>query len=91
MRGNNQGLIKLVTNAIPRRILSPPPVVCSTSNVSTLLDGNGHLGMLVLKRAVDIAAQKAVQSGVGVVGTINTARCGHRHEGSSAPFRCPYD
>lgn len=78
LRDNNQGLIKIVTDAIPQRSRRGKPTVKNTSPSSALIDGRGHLGIVVLDRAAKLAANMAAAGGVGVVGTVNTARyCAH--------------
>jgi LDH2 family malate/lactate/ureidoglycolate dehydrogenase len=46
--------------------------VVKDTKLSALLDGGRNAGMVALKRAVDIAIEKAGTHGVGIVGTNNT-------------------
>ncbi|RYG61884.1 hypothetical protein EON64_18290, partial [archaeon] len=68
LRGNNQGIIKLVAGA-----LAPDPAqrdikIVYETPVSARLDGGQRIGMVVVSRAVEIAIQKAKTTGISIVG-----------------------
>ncbi|MCY3835913.1 MAG: Ldh family oxidoreductase [Anaerolineaceae bacterium] len=73
LRGNNQGIIKLIGAGIPRDAASGPIHVEHETALSARLDGSRQHGMLVLNHAVDLALEKAKASGFGIVGSHNTA------------------
>lgn len=66
-RGNNQGIVKLTNPAIERKTTGPIEVIKETK-VSALLDGKQNNAMLVATKAADIAAAKAKEHGIAVVG-----------------------
>jgi len=75
LRGNNQGIIKLITGA-----LSPTGDPSSngvkqvfSSPVSAKLDGGQQCGMVVLSNGVDLAIEKAKISGISIIGCSNYA------------------
>jgi LDH2 family malate/lactate/ureidoglycolate dehydrogenase len=67
-----QGIIKMTGEEPLQCIIAKHPVkVERETAVSALLDGGGNLGMVVADRAVEIAAKKAKESGMAVVGSHN--------------------
>jgi LDH2 family malate/lactate/ureidoglycolate dehydrogenase len=72
LRGNNQGIVKLIPPGMPKDPNARPVQVVKDTKLSALLDGGRNAGMVALKRAVDIAIEKAGTHGVGIVGTNNT-------------------
>lgn len=73
LRGNNQGIVKLVGQGMPRHAEAGEIVVEHETPLSTRLNGHQVQGMVVVSRATDLAIQKAKSSGFGMVGTYNTA------------------
>lgn len=68
LRGNNQGIIKIVTGAlIPHASCSDIKTVFETP-VSAKLDGGQRIGMVVVYNAVEVAISKAKVSGIAIVG-----------------------
>lgn len=72
LRGNNQGVVKLIGNGIPKREGATTPSVVKETPVSALINGNKTHAMLVMNQITDKAIEKAEQSGVGIVGNFNT-------------------
>ncbi len=74
LRGNNQGVVKLIGAGIPKSS-TKASVVEKESPVSAFVNGNQNHAMLVVNQGVDIAISKAKMSGIGVVGVngINTS------------------
>jgi len=72
LRGNNQGLIKLVAGTLAPRPATEIKVTRETG-VSALIDGGQRVGMVIMRQAVDIAISKAKTSGISVVGVTNYA------------------
>lgn len=72
LRGNNQGVVKLINAGIPRDAEGKPPVAVKETPVSALLDGNRTHAMLVMDEATNIAIAKAQQSGIAIVGNFNS-------------------
>lgn len=73
LRGNNQGIVKLIGKGIPKRDNAKPPKVVRETPVSALFDGNATHAMLVLQKVTDTAIEKAKKTGVGIVGNFNTS------------------
>jgi LDH2 family malate/lactate/ureidoglycolate dehydrogenase len=73
LRGNNQGIVKLIGKGIPRRPEGQTPVVVKDTPVSALVDGNKTHAMVVMDQLVDIAIDKAQKSGIGMAGNFNTS------------------
>lgn len=72
LRGNNQGVVKLIGNGIPKRENAGTPRTVKETQVSALIDGNNTHAIIVMDQVTDLAIKKAKQSGVGIVGNFNT-------------------
>eukprot|EP00899_Mesostigma_viride_P015494 jgi/Mesvir1/23946/Mv10717-RA.1 len=72
LRGNNQGIIKVVSNGVNRDPKARPIAVEHETRLSARLDGGGNPGMVVVHRAVELAVDKAARNGFGIVGTHGT-------------------
>ncbi|MBI2357009.1 Ldh family oxidoreductase [Candidatus Dojkabacteria bacterium] len=73
MRGNNQGIVKLIGKGIPRNTEGKPFEVVKDTPVSALVNGNFTHAMVVMNAIADIAIEKAKTSGIAIVGNYNTA------------------
>lgn len=73
LRGNNQGIVKLIGKGIPRRPEGQPPIIVKDTPVSALVDGNKTHAMIVMDQLVDIVIEKAKKSGIGLAGNFNTS------------------
>jgi len=73
LRGNNQGIVKLVGKGIPKDERAGTVTTTKETKLSVLLDGSHNQGMVVMKVAVDRAVKKAKKYGFGIVGIFNTA------------------
>ena len=73
LRGNNQGLVKLIGPGIPKSPEARPIEVVRDTPMSAVIDGHQQMAMLVLVRAVEMAVAKAADHGFGIVGTNNTS------------------
>ncbi|MFA5776723.1 MAG: Ldh family oxidoreductase [Patescibacteria group bacterium] len=72
LRGNNQGVVKLIGKGIPKSPQAGEITVIKETKLSILLDGNHNMGMLVMKQAMEKALKKAKRYGFGIAGTFNT-------------------
>lgn len=72
LRGNNQGLIKLIGKGIPKSPDAGKIVVTKETKLSGLIDGAKNMGMIAMKMAMGMAIAKAKEHGFGIVGTFNT-------------------
>ncbi len=72
LRGNNQGIVKLIGAGMPRDKSAKPVSAIKETKLSALLDGGRNSGMVVLTHATSLALQKAREHGIAIVGTNNT-------------------
>src|SRR5260221_1175587 len=72
LRGNNQGIVKLIGKGIPKREKADTPRIVKETPVSALFDGNKTHAMVVMELVTKTAIAKAKKSGVGIVGNFNT-------------------
>jgi LDH2 family malate/lactate/ureidoglycolate dehydrogenase len=75
LRGNNQGIVKLIGNGIPKSVeVAPIEVVKETKN-SAFLNAHQTHAMVAISRASEIAMKKAKENGIAIVGVngINTS------------------
>ncbi len=73
LRGNNQGLIKLVGQTFLKNLDSKPLEVLKETKLSIILNGNQSPAMIVMKNAMDGVIKKALEHGFGIAGTNNTS------------------
>ena len=71
LRNNNQGIVKLLAGALYPNPTATDIKIEMDSPVSCKLNGGQQIGMVVVKRSMDIAIAKAKQSGLCVVGCNN--------------------
>lgn len=71
LRGNNQGVVKLIGKGIPRREKGATPKIVKETPVSALIDGNATHAMVVINLVTETAIDKAKKSGIGIVGNFN--------------------
>ncbi|MBI4163914.1 MAG: Ldh family oxidoreductase [Candidatus Aenigmarchaeota archaeon] len=72
LRGNNQGVVKLIGKGLPKNPNETEIKIEKETKLSAKLDGGQHMGMIVMKKALEIALAKAKEHGFGIVGTHNT-------------------
>ena len=72
LRGNNQGLVKLIGQGIPKDPRASAIRFIKETRFSVLLDGAYNMAIIVANRAVQIALGKAAEHGFGMVGANNT-------------------
>lgn len=72
LRGNNQGIVKLIGNGIPKRSVAVPTSLDKETDVSALVNGGKNHAMLVMDYVTDLAITKAKKSGIAIVGNYNT-------------------
>lgn len=72
LRGNNQGVVKLIGSGIPRRENVEAPSIEKETGVSALVSGNNTHAMIVMDKLVDLAVSKAKENGVGIAGNYNS-------------------
>jgi LDH2 family malate/lactate/ureidoglycolate dehydrogenase len=72
LRGNNQGVVKLIGKGIPRDPSAGEIVIEKETPLSARINGNRNHAMVVVHKALEIVAEKAEKSGFGIAGTFNT-------------------
>ena len=69
LRGNNQNVIKLLGAGMPADPDAGAIQIVKDTKLSALIDGGWNQGMVVVKRATELAVEKAKAHGFGIVGT----------------------
>lgn len=72
LRGNNQGVAKLIGKGIPRDPNAREIVIEKETPISARINGNRNHAMVVVKKALEIVIEKATKNGFGIAGTFNT-------------------
>ncbi|MBL8163585.1 MAG: Ldh family oxidoreductase [Anaerolineae bacterium] len=72
MRGNNQGIVKLIGAGLPRNPNCRPPSIVHQTPISARIDGGGSIGMVVAHYALTVALEHAREQGFALVGTFNS-------------------
>lgn len=72
LRGNNQGVAKLIGKGIPRDPQAGEIVIEKQTPISARINGNRNHAMIVVKKALEIVLDKARKNGFGIAGTFNT-------------------
>ncbi len=72
LRGNNQGLVKLIGKGIPKSPKAGLISITKETKLSAMIDGSNNMGMIAMKQAMEMAVAKAREHGFGIVGTFNT-------------------
>lgn len=72
LRGNNQGMVKLIGKGIPKNPAAGTIIIEKETKLSARINGGHNPGAVVIRKAVDIAIAKAREHGIGIVGTNNT-------------------
>ena len=72
LRGNNQGVVKLIGKGIPMDPGAGEIAVELETPISARINGNRNHAMVVVRKAMDIVVDKAKKSGFGIAGTFNT-------------------
>jgi len=73
LRGNNQGVVKLIGPGIPKNKQASEIHIEKETPVSARINGNQNQAMLVVSKALEVVLKKVESSGFGIVGTFNTA------------------
>lgn len=72
LRGNNQGVVKLIGKGIPRDPAAGEIAIEKETPISARINGNRNHAMVVVRKALEIVAEKAGKSGFAIAGTFNT-------------------
>ncbi len=71
LRGNNQGIIKLIGRGIPKSQHAKKPTLEKETGSTALINCNSTMEALVMKEAVSMVVEKAEKQGIAIVGTHN--------------------
>lgn len=72
LRDNNHGVVKLINKDFAKDKRAGKIKILKETKTSVLLDGNYNNGMVVMKKAMEIALKKVKVSDFAIVGTNNT-------------------
>lgn len=72
LRGNNQGIVKLIGKGIPKNPEASEIKILRERKASVLLDGAKNFGMIPMKKATEMAIERAKEFGIAIVGLTNT-------------------
>ena len=72
LRGNNQGMVKLIGKGIPKNPAAGTITIEKETKLSARINGAHNPGAIVMKKTMDMALTKAKEHGIGIVGTNNT-------------------
>lgn len=73
LRGNNQGVVKLIGKGIPKDPKAGDITIDKETALSAKINGNQNQAMIVVKKALEVALEKARANGIGIAGTFNTS------------------
>jgi L-2-hydroxycarboxylate dehydrogenase (NAD+) len=73
LRGNNQGVVKLIGKGIPKNPEAGEISIEKETTVSVRINGGRNHAMVVVYKALDMVIDKAQKSGFGIAGTFNTS------------------
>lgn len=73
LRGNNQGIVKLIGKGIPKHEHAKEPTIEKDTPTTALINANLTMEAIVMDHAVKMVVEKAKKMGIAVVGTHNGA------------------
>jgi len=73
LRGNNQGIVKLIGRGIPKSDQAKPPTIEKETLTTALINANATMEAIAMNQAVELVVAKAKKSGIAIVGTHNGA------------------
>ncbi len=76
MRGNDQGIVKLIGEGIPKNKKAQTPVIEKETPTTAIINANFSMEAIAMEQAVNIVVKKAKEMGIAIVGI-------HTGDGSS--------
>lgn len=73
LRGNNQGIIKLIGRGIPKSEKAQAPTIEKETETTALINCNQTMEAIAMDQAVKMVTEKAMKMGIAIVGTHNGA------------------
>jgi len=76
MRGNDQGIVKLIGEGIPKNEKAQTPTIEKETPTTAIINANFSMEAIAMEQAVNMVIKKAKEMGIAIVGT-------HTGDGSS--------
>ena len=76
MRGNNQGIVKLIGKGLPKNEKAQPPTIEKETPATAIINANLSMEAIAMEQAVTMVIKKAKEMGIAIVGI-------HTGDGSS--------
>ncbi|MBU0576666.1 Ldh family oxidoreductase [Patescibacteria group bacterium] len=73
LRGNNQGIVKLIGRGIPKHEKAKTPTIEKETPTTALINANLTMEAIAMDQAVEMVIKKAKLMGIAIVGTHNGA------------------
>src|SRR5690554_4518215 len=67
LRGNNQGIVKLIGNGIPKNEKAKAPTIEKNFGATALINANLTMEAIAMEKAVEMAVSKAKEMGIAAV------------------------
>lgn len=71
LRGNNQGIVKLIGEGIPKNKSAQKPTIEKETPTTAIINANFTMEAIVMEQAVEMVVAKAKKMGIAIVGTHN--------------------
>ena len=71
LRGNNQGIVKLIGKGMPRHQKAQTPTIEKETPTTAIINANLSMEAVAMERAVHMVIQKAKEMGIAIVGIHN--------------------
>jgi LDH2 family malate/lactate/ureidoglycolate dehydrogenase len=71
LRGNNQGIVKLIGRGIPKNDKAKEPIIEKETQSTALINANLTMEAVAMDQAVKLVVKKARKMGIAIVGTHN--------------------
>lgn len=71
LRGNNQGIVKLIGRGIPKSEEAKKPTIEKETPATALINANATMEAIAMDQAIDIVIKKAKKVGIAIVGVHN--------------------
>ncbi len=69
MRGNNQGIVKLIGKGLPKNEKAQTPTIEKETPTTAIINANLSMEAIAMEQAVNMVIKKAKEMGIAVVGT----------------------
>ena len=69
MRGNDQGIVKLIGEGIPKNKKAQTPTIEKETPTTAIINANFSMEAIAMEQAVNVVIKKAKEMGIAIVGT----------------------